>query len=273
MKNNSRSRFLPYIWSFLLFVFVSITVLSILVGAVFGNSSRISAAFTGDVYVDGLYNDAHLYAQDLCLEYGIDETAADAVEKEDIRNTVNSYVNNKLKLKGDSDYQQKISDISAKLTENAVSVAGVSSPEGEKQFEQEFSDYLTSRVEFVYIDNLRQFSDISAKASVCGVVAGALLCAASVVALIKVCGGRRRCAVFASDAVCASGFTTLIFTSVMMIYKSQKEFYFFPEYISQAVTKYVADCLYINLAAGAGLVVLSVIIALAARLTGKNAKG
>lgn len=273
MKSNSRARFLPYIWSFLLFVFVCLTVLSILVGAVFGNSSRIAGAFTGNVYVDGLYNDAHLYAQDLCLEYGIDEEAADAVEKEDIRNTVNSYVNNKLKLKGDGDYQQGVSNIAKKLTERAVSVSGVSSPQGEEQFEKEFSDYLTSRVEFVYIDNLRQFSDISAKASVCGVVAGAFLCAASVGVLIKTCGGRRRCAVYVSDAVCASGFTTLIFTSVMLIYKSQKEFYFFPEYISQAVTKYVADCLYINLAVGAGLVVMSAVIALAARLTGKNAKG
>lgn len=273
MTNNSRSRFLPYLWSFLIFVFVSVTVLAVLTGSVFGNVSRIAGAFTGDVYVNGLYEDVHLYAQDLCLEYGIDETAANAVEKEDIRNTVNSYVNNKLKLKGDSDYQQNISDISEKFTNSAVSVSGVSSPEGEDELQKEFSDYFTSRIEFVYIDNLRQFSDISAKASVIGVISGALLCAASVGMLIKTCRGRRKSAVYISDAVCASGFTTLIFTAVMLIYKSQKDFYFFPEYISRAVTKYITDCLYINLAAGAGLVALSVVIALIARLTGKNAKG
>lgn len=273
MTNNSRSRFLPYLWSFLIFAFAGVTVLSVLVGSVFGNVSRIAGAFTGDVYVNGLYDDVSLYAKDLCLEYGIDEKAADAVEKEDIRNTVKSYVNNKLKLKGDSDYQQNISDISEKFTESAVSVSGVSSPEGEKEMEKEFSDYLTSRINFVYIDNLRQFSDISKKASAIGTAAGAVLFAACVAILIKTCGGRRKSALYVSDAVCASGFATLIFTAVMLIYKSQKDFYFFPEYISKAVTKYIADCLYINLAAGAGLIVLSVVIALAARLTGKNAKG
>lgn len=273
MKTDDRQKFVPYLLSFLLFVFVSVLTLSVLCGSVFGNSRRIADAFMEPAYVDGLYQDVHLYAADLCLEYGLHDQIADSIVREDVQTVLQDYVNSKLELDKDADYTSELRHVVSALKNGAASAVPETSADALQAFSQDFESYFTSRVEFVYMDNLKTFTDVSSKIFIAGTLICALFAFAVSAVLYKNSRNKREWLLLMGDAFLASGMTTALFTAILMLIQSKKNLYFFPSYLSEAATSYIKDCLLMNLAATAVLVAIAVVCMLCAYGIGKNCKG
>lgn len=258
MQSDFKAKRLPYFWSFILFFLVCILTLSVLFGAVFGNSRRIADAFMDKTYVDRLYEDVQLYAADLCLEYGLDEELAQTVVRTDVEAALSAYVDSALRNASEADHKRQIDAVVQKLKAAVQQAAPSASEEDLNTFSEDFEAYFIAQTEFIYMDNVRAFSDLSTKISVAGAVTGCLLLAGVAAALARSGVDRREKLLLAGDAVCAAGITTFLFTVVMMLLKSKKNIYIFPSYLSDAVTDYIMDCLKMNLAAAAVLIAASI---------------
>lgn len=267
-KCNRRAGF----GGFLLFAFTGVLTLSLLLGALFGNPACVVRCLSGETYTDGLYTEVHLYAEDLCLEYGLNIEAADAVTKDGVRQAVQAYAKGVLQAKDRSAKPERATDaLRAALEAAAAKAAPAATATQVQTFGKDFADYMGARMALAFTADLRSFTYWSTHASVAGGVIACCGVALAILILKRSGAAPKLQRLLAADGICAAGLVTVLCAVILLVLLHQRDLYIFPAYLCAAATQYMLGWLYECLAAGGLLLVVSGLVAFCGK--SKNCKG
>lgn len=257
MADNKQKKGISFL-SFVLFALICVLTASVLLSSIIFNSHRVEKAFMSDSYVDAKYEDIRLFAGDLCLANGLSgDIVDDAFDIAALKSIQQSYLNEKLMEKQDSDsnYTEKIDLVSASLRQGAKEIVSDASEKELNAFEKDFSDYFYSRIEFEYIDTLKNICDRVSTISIISAIVSAVLLAGVLILIVRV--SKKHWLGPVCDAFWASGIVVVAYGVILAIIKSTKTFYVFPYYLSVMATKYAASCIVAVVVSGIVLLVLA----------------
>ncbi len=255
------------------FLFISLAVLSLsLCGrTVLLNSDTFTEMFTDSNYVTELHYDVSQYGKDLCKKVSLpDEFIKNTIRYNTVLELENAYVNTMLSDSDDYDdyaygvlLEQLETDM-VKATEKTIQEYGIKvdskqTKTGAKRFARTITDYLQKRIEFSYMDELRDITNTGEKICTALAVLSFIACVGLIIGIVSLEGKLyRRLRGIAVSAVSAFAFNSIMLLAIIIV-RITKDLVIYPEYLANAFMWYVdKSMLTIGISA-----ILFVIIALA----------
>jgi hypothetical protein len=240
--------------AFTLFLVLSLLALSIAIRAVFINPQSIVKVFTDDNYTYSLYEDVSGYARDLCRSASIPEDSADsAVTFDKIYEIQKAYSAGMLGTDEQytlTTYQDDIDNLCDELKREIAETVknrdlkisqGIEEPE--EEFTRLFREYLESRVEIPLMDRLPNILTIARTLDLIAIITLAVMAVLLIFIVPSIGNKLYRALRWVAYAFMGSGIFNLLLVLGVQCIKLFKHLVLYPVYFSDALMRYINNCL------------------------------
>lgn len=234
------------------FLFLTMVALSLCLCAqqCFLNSNKYAEIFSNEQYINGLYQDVLEYSCDMCDYNAIPKDSVEqTITYESVEGIATAYAYGNLTASQqftETTYLDKIDELEKQLvktTNKMLKDNGISESKsvenGAEGFADNISNYLSEKVNFVYMEKLKTVSNIGKTASVSGVIVFSIIALILVLTIISIGNKKFRSVRAIAYALIASGELQLLLVLGVELIKRYKTLVIYPSYLCDSVMNFV----------------------------------
>lgn len=270
--DSNSTKLLRNVLAFFLFMLISVLTVSVCVKTVVLNPNEMAKRFTSQEYVNSMYLDAKQFAYDLCDECSIPRESVDEDLTFSAIYSINeAYAVGSLSVSDQftqttyknllDDFNKSLSSsVSESLKKDGIEINSYQQSNGVAELSQRITDYVTSVVEFEYMEKLQTLTNMGKAVLLTVIIASTIL--SVLLALVVFSIGKKRYR--GLRAVAYSFIASAIFDFVLVlgveIVKMTKTLVIYPTYLRDMAMQYVADSTLAFVGAGVTALFTSLII-------------